>query len=910
MTSPRVSKRHRFGPFILDSGEGSLTRNGYRVKLQELPFRLLVMLVERSNEIISREEMRSHLWPENTFVEFDNSLGVAIRKIRSALGDDTDAPRYLETVPRRGYRFIAPVNLVEVDPSIGQAVSIGQAMSTEKPPVQPHVLPSPKAASLAGQNSASSSGFRRYAAIGGLICVFAGAGAYVFKTLSSPTAKAASPAVSSPVSIRRSIAVLGFRNLPARTEDNWLSSAFSEMLSTELGSSGKVRLVAGEDVARIKRELPVTEEDSLGKETLAHLKVDPGADFVVLGSYTAIPDAKEKRIRLDLRVQDTLRGETVAQESFTGDQTNLFDLVSSAGKAIRRSLAISSESNSEVEQARAAMPSNAEGIRYYVNGRQRLWAFDTVLARELFEKAVAADPAFPLGHAALADAWLRLGYIQKARAEAERARALAGGLGEEERLVVEALYYSTLYDRAQTITTYKELYSRYPDNLDYGLRLAGEQRWLSVDDALRTLQALRKLPAPSGTDPRIDLEEARTWIMRDVSRAQSAANRGLAAAKAGGSPLLVARAYGILCQMQSSSAPFAETVRNCEGARDTARAAGNIDGIARASNDLAGAYFSQGRFDDAEKGFREALAIFKQTGDLDGISAAANNLGAISLLKGNAHEAMAAFNETLPGYRERGDEDGIALAMNNLGDASFSIGDLKGALSHYQQAEAVAMEIDDKSALGYIYTGEGNVHLEQNELKNAEDLYGKALALRKASGEKQFAGETDVRRAHLLIAEGKAPEAEAILRARKSEFEVNNEADDQLEASLELAESLALQGRIVEAKQELDQASRLAAKSSNAVSRIRLQLVASQTEGRAGNLRAARSHLESAIRAASTHQLAGLELEGQLRLAMLKSGSGSSAKDHAEIAALEAKAHRQGFELIALRTRSLESTAR
>jgi DNA-binding winged helix-turn-helix (wHTH) protein len=103
--------RYRFGPFELNTGEESLARNGTPVKVQDLPYRLLVLLLERPGEVVTREEVRQRLWPENTFVEFDNSLGVAIRKVRDALNDDAEAPRYVETLPRRGYRFTAPVTV-------------------------------------------------------------------------------------------------------------------------------------------------------------------------------------------------------------------------------------------------------------------------------------------------------------------------------------------------------------------------------------------------------------------------------------------------------------------------------------------------------------------------------------------------------------------------------------------------------------------------------------------------------------------------------------------------------------------------------------------------------------------------------------------------------------------------------
>ena len=104
-----TATKYRFGPFELDPHEGRLSRNGSVVKLQKLPYRLLVMLVERGGGVVTREEVRKYLWPENTFVEFDNSLGVAIRKVRESLGDDAEVPRYIETIQGRGYRFIAPI---------------------------------------------------------------------------------------------------------------------------------------------------------------------------------------------------------------------------------------------------------------------------------------------------------------------------------------------------------------------------------------------------------------------------------------------------------------------------------------------------------------------------------------------------------------------------------------------------------------------------------------------------------------------------------------------------------------------------------------------------------------------------------------------------------------------------------
>jgi DNA-binding winged helix-turn-helix (wHTH) protein len=100
----------RFGVFEVDRLAGELRRNGARVKLQEQPFQILALLLERPGEVVTREEMQGRLWPADTFVDFDHSLNAAVRRLREALGDSAENPRFVETVARRGYRFLAPVH--------------------------------------------------------------------------------------------------------------------------------------------------------------------------------------------------------------------------------------------------------------------------------------------------------------------------------------------------------------------------------------------------------------------------------------------------------------------------------------------------------------------------------------------------------------------------------------------------------------------------------------------------------------------------------------------------------------------------------------------------------------------------------------------------------------------------------
>ena len=123
---------HRFGQFELDVEAGELRRNGTRLKLQPQPFKLLTLLARRSGALVSREEIRSELWQDGTYVDFDQAVNFAIRQIRDALGDSADRPLYVETVPRRGYRFIAPVENAGQAPKVSEPVHGGTTVRLQK----------------------------------------------------------------------------------------------------------------------------------------------------------------------------------------------------------------------------------------------------------------------------------------------------------------------------------------------------------------------------------------------------------------------------------------------------------------------------------------------------------------------------------------------------------------------------------------------------------------------------------------------------------------------------------------------------------------------------------------------------------------------------------------------------------
>ena len=872
---------YRFGVFEANSETGEFLRKGVRVKLQEQPFRLLSLLLENAGEIVSRESVRQRLWPGNTFVEFDASLSVAVGKLREALGDDADNPRFIETVPRRGYRFVAPV---------------------ERLRQQTHSLPSKDFESV--PFTAVSFKVLKYSriALAILVCLGVAVAGAVFVFHLIPRSSTSAVEVGDPVSgphIRRSVAVLGFRNLPGRPEDAWLSSALSEMLNTELAAGGGLRLVSGEDVERAKREVPVTNEDTLAKSTLQRLRTNPGANVVVLGAYTPMPGNGQLRIRLDIRLQDTNSGETIAEEAITGNEADLFELASRAGADLRRSLGLSSLSGAAAITARASLPSNQQAVRLYAEGRQKLWDFDFLGARDLLVKAVAADPNYPLTHSALSEAWWHSGYESKARAEAQRALALSKHLSQEDRLLVEGQYHRTMEDYPKAVEAYQSLFKLFPDNLNYGLLLASAQVYVKPADSLRTLASLHHLPFPAGEDARIDMVEASAWINTDFAKARESAKRAIAKGNAQGSHALVSRTYGILCQQDPAIGATAEAISDCQGAMNSAIAAGDRHGEAMMMTDLADVYWQQGHLAHAEAMLRQANRQFRQVGDPEGIAATLNNLGDARFSEGDLGEAAKLLGESIPNYQAVEDKDGIARALNDLGDVSQQKGDLDAARARYRQAMATAQEIDDNSVMAYVMFGLGDVEGDRGNLAAARKAYEESLALRTQTGEKQAFAETQVALARLAIEEGHAPNAEIALRKCKAQFHQEQQADDELTASAVLIRALVAQGKNSDAKAEEEQAESLANKSENFLDRLQFSLASARILLASDHPEPSRPQMDEVLKDAKRRGFAGVEFEARLALAELEKKSGHTAAAQAQLTSLARDARAKGFALIA-----------
>lgn len=214
----------RFGTFELDLTAGELRRNGARVKLQDQPYRVLAALLEHPGDIVTRDELRDRLWAADTFVDFETGLNATIKKLRQALHDDADSPRFVETIPRRGYRFIAPLEVCRTagtshtEPQVDvERLQAEVAIRPERPPQRQR---------------------RIVLVAGGFLIVVALAVAVVLRTLQ----KAGKPGDA--VLRINALAVLPLENLSSDKESDFYAEGMTDELITQLAKLSPLRVIS------------------------------------------------------------------------------------------------------------------------------------------------------------------------------------------------------------------------------------------------------------------------------------------------------------------------------------------------------------------------------------------------------------------------------------------------------------------------------------------------------------------------------------------------------------------------------------------------------------------------------------------------------------------------------------------
>lgn len=544
----------------------------------------------------------------------------------------------------------------------------------------------------------------------------------------------------------RSIAVLGFKNQSRRPEVDWLSTALAEMLTSELTAAGGLLAIAGETVARARTELALGEHESLAADSLERVHRRLGATHVLAGSFLSLPGGQ---LRLDLRLQDTRAGQTVQTVAVNGEQDALIELVEQAGSQLRRGLGLPALDDRSTRELRASLPASPEAARLFALGLEKLRRFDTAEGRDLLQEAADLQPRSALIRSALAEAWAAMGYDARAREQARRAFDGAAGLGEEERLGVEARYRETAREWQVAARLYRQLRRLQPQNLEWGLRLSAAL--LASGDAasaLEAAEALRALEGPTGSDPRVDLAAAAAHQAMSAFDAQDElARRAVLEAERRDAPSLLAAASLSLCDAHVQRGDLAAAQQACEQALAGFEASGDRRGDARVRNELGAIDFRSGRIEPAAARFEQALGLYREIGDRAGEAVALNRLAATSLARQDLERAATLYEEALAQYREIGDHAGEAKALNNLGIVLRDRGELEQATRLFEQSLAIKRDLGAKQGIGYSLHNLGELFALRGEIPPAVEALEEAITIFEQIGDRAALATT-----HLSLA--------------------------------------------------------------------------------------------------------------------------------------------------------------
>ena len=400
--------RIKTGLYEIDLSEGQISRQGRPVPLQEQPFRLLAMLLDRPGELVSREEIQARLWPADTYVSFDEGLNTAVRKLRVVFQDSADNPRFIQTVPRRGYRFIAPVTEVAELP----AATGKEAM----PVASDDGLSVPASAETAARPKHHDSvrPTRRKASklllVAGLVCLAILAAVLYLARIRPPRAVRNSA--------RSMLVILPFQNLSGDPAQEYFSDGLTEETIADLGQLSPTHLGV---IARTS-SMAYKHTD----KTIGEIGRELNADYVLEGSVRR----ENERVRITaqlIRVSDQTH--LWAQSYDARSLGDVIDLQNAIGRAIADQVRVQIAPQYQTDAARSH-PQNPAAYDLYLQGRfywnQRTPAslFKSI---DLFQRSIAADPNFAQAYAGLADAY-NIGSIIGAMSSLEgspRARAAA-----------------------------------------------------------------------------------------------------------------------------------------------------------------------------------------------------------------------------------------------------------------------------------------------------------------------------------------------------------------------------------------------------------------------------------------------------------------------------------------------------
>jgi eukaryotic-like serine/threonine-protein kinase len=652
-------------------------------------------------------------------------------------------------------------------------------------------------------------------------------------------------------------------------------------------------------------------------------------------------------VRLDVHLQDAGGGEMIAMVSQTGSDAQLPNLVTRVGAELRVKCGLQSITELQAAEVKASTPGDAEAARLYAQGLDLLRTFDALAARDRLQKAAIAEPGFPLVHQALAEAWSQLGYANKAKESAQRAFDLSARLSGDERAWVEASYRMQTHEWDKAVALYQDLFQRYPDNVEYGLKLVAAQIAATrLKEVAPTLAALRALPAPTSNDPRIDLAESDAADSTgDYKRSQSAAGQAGTKARRSGARVLLAaalqdqgwaymnlgmmpqaigatresieiygslhhrygqaRSLGVLGTINVTQGKYAEGIKLHQQALRIAQAIGNKGAETVELSQIANAMYARGDLEGARKSYQQAAAIFHELGRSVEEMRDIGNLATVLYDEGDLNGAEENYRKELSASREMGDQADACAVLGNLANIMQQRGDLGAAKENYAQGLALCQSLGQRDYLAYDLDGMGELQRTGDDLAGARQKYEAALELRRKIGDLALAAFTELDLAQVALDQGREQEARALVEHAEAELSKEQDMEGQIAVAGMRAELSLQKGDFAGAVGYAEQGQKLLRKSRNRIRRLDLNITEARALSGQGLGPRAKLLLEQTLAEATRYGFAKPQLESRLALGEMEVASGQKTAGLARLQALAAEAGRRGFALIARKARSI-----
>ena len=413
---------YRFGTFEANPETGEVLRKGVRVKLQEQPFRLLSLLLENAGEIVSRETVRQSLWPGNTFVDFDASLSVAVGKLRDALGDDADNPRFIETIPRRGYRFVAPVQQANRSPELAIAPSVA--------------------------SSSQPKSRRKVISIGiALAIVFSSLVVYLESRHQTTLSR------------RDGIIVGDFSN---STGDPVFDGSMRRAVVVQLAQSPFFIIPSDAKLEETLQGLGRPPDEKLTPALAREVCQQAGAKAAVTGTISQ----QGASYRIALEADRCTDGNSLARQEVTAaEKDQVLPGLGRAVESLRKKLGESRDSLDDygvpIDQATT---NSVDALRAYQLGLELRARDNSPKSIPAFKTAVTLDPNFAMAYAQLGSAYSNRGETITASQYFKRAFELRSRTTEPERFYIAGRYFDIVTGELEKASENYELWEQtYPD---------------------------------------------------------------------------------------------------------------------------------------------------------------------------------------------------------------------------------------------------------------------------------------------------------------------------------------------------------------------------------------------------------------------------------------------------------------